>query len=105
MSTIVIVVPCGEGGEFRRKRFTGECKRGKITRKIFTFTGESEAVNRGIFLPFTRLSDQCAVKVNAYIYLKIYRLNLHRSPEVSGGVGLVLRNSTSTPRRSKGGSL
>ena len=38
------------------------------------------------------------------IYLKIYRLNLHRSPEVSGGWWLVLHNSTS-PRRRKGGSL
>lgn len=105
MIAIATFDPSGEGGEFRRKPFTGECKCGKIHRDIFTFTGESEAVNRGNFSYFPRHSDQWAVKVNAYIYLKIYRLNLHRSPEVSGGGWFVLHSSTTSTRRRKGGSL
>lgn len=78
--------PSGEGDENLRKRFTGE----------------SEAVKRGDYSYFPRRSDMWAVKVNAYIYLKIYRLNLHRSPEASGAGWIVLLNFPS--RRRKGGS-
>lgn len=76
-------------------------ERGEFNKKLFTFTGERESVNRGYSLSPTRHPDSELVKVNV-IY--IFRYIRSRSPFTIGGG----RDSESfSPRRShypKGGA-
>lgn len=57
-------------------------ERGEFNKKLFTFTGECESVNRGYSLSPTRHPDSELVKVNV-IY--IFRYIRSRSPFTRGG--------------------